>query len=136
MSTGNETRGDWACHQMEHELSALFDCAHGAGLTAIWGSWARFVMAPLMDRFALLGERLFHIDGNTEEKAEGAIEKMEEFFASIHMPVNIRELGIELTDEDIRVLSYGATYHGERVLGDKVKLGEKEISAIFQSARG
>ena len=136
MSTGNETRGDWACHQMEHELSALFDCAHGAGLTAIWGSWARFVMAPLMDRFALLGERLFHIDGNTEEKAEGAIEKMEEFFASIHMPVNIRELGIELTDEDIKVLSYGATYHGERVLGDKVKLGEKEISTIFQSARG
>ena len=121
---------------MEHELSALFDCAHGAGLTAIWGSWARFVMAPLMDRFALLGERLFHIDGNTEEKAEGAIEKMEEFFSSIHMPVNIRELGIELTDEDIKVLSYGATYHGERVLGDKVKLGEKEISAIFQSARG
>ena len=37
--------GDWACHQLEHELGGLYDVAHGAGLAAIWGSWARYVYA-------------------------------------------------------------------------------------------
>ncbi len=35
--------GDWACHQLEHELGGMFDVTHGAGLSAIWGSWARYV---------------------------------------------------------------------------------------------
>ena len=56
MATGNPTKGDWACHQIEHELSAEFDVAHGAGLAAIWGSWARYVLEVDPARFAKLGE--------------------------------------------------------------------------------
>ena len=134
MNTGNASRGDWACHQMEHELSALFDVAHGAGLTAIWGSWARFVLSSLKERFALLGEELFGIKGSEDEKALGAIERMEDFFSSIGMPVSVREMGITLTDEDIAALAWGATFHKKRTIGDKVKLGEEEIKAIFASA--
>ena len=59
MATGNPTKGDWACHQIEHELSAEFDVAHGAGLAAIWGSWARYVLEVDPARFAKLGEGVF-----------------------------------------------------------------------------
>lgn len=41
--TGSRTYGDWACHQLEHELGGMFQVAHGAGLAAIWASWARYV---------------------------------------------------------------------------------------------
>ncbi|MGN1164199.1 MAG: iron-containing alcohol dehydrogenase [Candidatus Ornithospirochaeta sp.] len=134
MNTGNESRGDWACHQMEHELSAIFDVAHGAGLTAIWGSWARFVYTPLKQRFAILGSRLFSLEGSEDEKAMGAIERMEEFFSSIGMPTSVKEMGIELTEENIEALAWGATFHSKRTLGDKVKLGEEEIRAIFTAS--
>ena len=63
MNMGADSRGDWACHQMEHELSAKFDVAHGAGLTAIWSSWARYVFPSIIDRLSLLGEKLFSLKG-------------------------------------------------------------------------
>ena len=50
--TGDRTLGDWACHQLEHEMGGMFDIAHGAGLAAVWGSWARYVMPANPARFA------------------------------------------------------------------------------------
>ena len=135
MSTGNETRGDWACHQMEHELSAKYDCPHGAGLTAIWGSWARYVFPSIKERLVILGEKLFSLEGESDVVAKKTIDEMEKFFSSISMPVTIKELGIELSEEDIESLSFGATFHGKRTLGDSFRLGGKEISDIYRMAR-
>ena len=135
MNMGSDTRGDWACHQMEHELSAKYDCPHGAGLTAIWGSWARYVFPSIKERLVILGEKLFSLEGESDEVAEKTINEMEKFFSSISMPVTIKELGIELSEEDIESLSFGATFHGKRTLGDSFRLGGKEISDIYRMAR-
>ena len=59
--TGDRTLGDWACHQLEHELGGMFDIAHGAGLSAVWGSWARYVMPVNPARFAQLAVTVFGI---------------------------------------------------------------------------
>ena len=135
MNMGSDSRGDWACHQMEHELSAKYDCPHGAGLTAIWGSWARYVFPSIKERLVILGEKLFSLEGESDVVAEKTIDEMEKFFSSISMPVTIKELGIELSEEDIESLSFGATFHGKRTLGDSFRLGEKEISDIYRMAR-
>ena len=135
MNMGSDSRGDWACHQMEHELSAKYDCPHGAGLTAIWGSWARYVFPSIKKRLVILGEKLFSLEGESDVVAEKTIDEMEKFFSSISMPVTIKELGIELSEEDIESLSFGATFHGKRTLGDSFRLGGKEISDIYRMAR-
>ena len=135
MNMGSDSRGDWACHQMEHELSAKYDCPHGAGLTAIWGSWARYVFPSIKERLVILGEKLFSLEGESDVVAEKTIDEMEKFFSSISMPVTIKELGIELSEEDIESLSFGATFHGKRTLGDSFRLGGKEISDIYRMAR-
>lgn len=135
MNMGSDSRGDWACHQMEHELSAKYDCPHGAGLTAIWGSWARYVFPSIKERLVILGEKLFSLEGESDAIAKKTIDEMEKFFSSISMPVTIKELGIELSEEDIESLSFGATFHGKRTLGDSFRLGGKEISDIYRMAR-
>ena len=135
MNMGSDSRGDWACHQMEHELSAKYDCPHGAGLTAIWGSWARYVFPSIKERLVILGEKLFSLEGESDVVAKKTIDEMEKFFSSISMPVTIKELGIELSEEDIESLSFGATFHGKRNLGDSFRLGGKEISDIYRMAR-
>lgn len=135
MNMGSDSRGDWTCHQMEHELSAKYDCPHGAGLTAIWGSWARYVFPSIKERLVILGEKLFSLEGESDVVAKKTIDEMEKFFSSISMPVTIKELGIELSEEDIESLSFGATFHGKRTLGDSFRLGGKEISDIYRMAR-
>ena len=135
MNMGSDSRGDWACHQMEHELSAKYDCPHGAGLTAIWGSWARYVFPSIKERLVILGEKLFSLEGESDVVAKKTIDEMEKFFSSISMPVTRKELGIELSEEDIESLSLGATFHGKRTLGDSFRLGGKEISDIYRMAR-
>ena len=135
MNMGSDSRGDWACHQMEHELSAKYDCPHGAGLTAIWVSWSRYVFPSIKERLVILGEKLFSLEGESDVVAKKTIDEMEKFFSSISMPVTIKELGIELSEEDIESLSFGATFHGKRTLGDSFRLGEKEISDIYRMAR-
>ena len=135
MNMGSDSRGDWACHQMEHELSAKYDCPHGAGLTAIWGSWARYVFPSIKERLVILGEKLFSLEGESDVVAKKTIDKMEKFFSSISMPVTIKELGIELSEEDVESLSFGATFHGKRTLEDSFRLGGKEISDIYRMAR-
>ena len=66
--------GDWACHKMEHELSGLFDVAHGAGLAAVWGSWARYVYREDAARFARFAHKVMGVSG------AGTHEEMAEFF--------------------------------------------------------
>ena len=95
--------GDWMTHKLEHELSGLYDVAHGAGLTAVWGSWARYVYSSCLPRFRRFAVNVLGIEpvGSDEEIALKGIEAMEDFFRSIRMPVNLRELGVDPTEEDL-----------------------------------
>ena len=133
---GNSSRGDWAPHQLEHELGGMFDVAHGAGIAAIWGTWARYVYKNKTDRFARFGERVFGIrqTGDTDADAIAAIEAMEEFFREIGMPTSIKELGVEPTKAQIDEMAEKCTFFGKRTLGSIMVLGEKEIREIYTLA--
>ena len=136
--TGCGRSGDWACHQIEHELGGMFDVAHGAGLAAVWGSWARYVYKDDVARFAKFAVNVMGVpyDYSDPEKTvlEG-IERLEDFFRSIHMPVSIRELGVELTDAQIKELAYKCTYMDQRTVGGIRKLGKEDLAKIYEMAR-
>ena len=131
MAAGNATKGDWACHQIEHELSAEYDVAHGAGLAAIWASWARYVLDTDRARFAKLGEGVFG-----ESDPEKAIGKFEEFFKSIDMPIDIAGLGLNFDEEACRTAALGVTFQDARTIGDFKVLNTEDIFNIYMMAAG
>ena len=131
-------KGDWASHQIEMELSGMFGVAHGAGLAAIWGSWARYVLDEKPERFAQFAQNVFGIAPESDPKATAlkGIEAMESFYRSIHMPTNIRELGIgNLTDAQIEEMAEKCTYFGRRTIGLFKVLQKEDIMAIYRMAR-
>lgn len=129
--------GDWACHQLEHELGGMFDIAHGAGLAALWGSWARYVYQENPERFAQFASNVFEIPCSTdyEKTALAGIEAMEDFFRSIEMPTNLHELGLDLTDEQIHELAFKCSFEDTRTIGMFKQLGIKDMEKIYQAAR-
>lgn len=130
MAACNNNKGDWACHQIEHELSAEYDVAHGAGLAAIWGSWARYCLDVNRDRFVKLGEGVFG-----ESDPEKAICKFEEFFKSIGMPTSLHELGLEFGEEECRTAALGVTFQDARTIGNFKTLNTEDIYNIYMAAR-
>lgn len=130
--------GDFASHQLEHELSGMFDVAHGAGLAAVWGSWARYVYKERPDRFAGLASRVLMVPekGSPEETALAGIEAMEDFFRSIGMPVTLKELGIEPTEEQIAKLAEKCSFANTRTIGIVKKLNREDMAEIYRMARG
>jgi alcohol dehydrogenase YqhD (iron-dependent ADH family) len=131
MATGNSTKGDWACHQIEHELSAEYDVAHGAGLSAVWGSWARYVLSVDPERFVKLGEGVFG-----ESDPVKAIEKFEEFFRSIGMPTDIKGLGLDFDEAACRTAALGVTFQNARKIGNFKVLDTEDIFNIYMMAAG
>lgn len=129
--------GDWACHQIEHELGGMFDVTHGAGLAAIWGSWARYVYKDALHRFVKFAENVhgIHWKGTPEETALAGIAATEDFFRSIDMPVSIQELGVTLNEEQIDTLAEKCTFFGKRTVGTVKKLGKEQLIQIYTAAR-
>ncbi|MCQ2145505.1 MAG: iron-containing alcohol dehydrogenase [Bacteroidales bacterium] len=137
--TGCGTVGDWATHHIEHELSGMFDVSHGAGLAAVWGSWARYACGENMPRFARFAKNVMGLDitGMSDaEAAEAGIQAMERFFESIGMPVNIHDLlGKEVTDEQIEKMADMAT-HGDTITQGALKVLDKaDLIEIYKMAR-
>ena len=130
-AAGNATKGDWSCHQIEHELSAEYDVAHGAGLAAIWGSWARYVLDEDRSRFVKLGEGVFG-----ESDPVKTIEKFEAFFRSIDMPTDIKGLGLDFDEAACRRAALGVTFQNARTLGDFRVLDTEDIFNIYMMASG
>lgn len=128
--------GDWACHQLEHELGGMFDVAHGAGLAALWGSWARYVYDVNPERFAQFATNVFDIPCGTdfEKTALAGIEAMEDFFRSIDMPTNLHELGLNLADEQVHELAFKCSFEDTRTIGGFKQLTRKDMEKIYQMA--
>lgn len=129
--------GDWACHQLEHELGGLYDVTHGAGLAAIWGSWARYVYDVNPERFAQFATNVFDIPCGLdfEKTALAGIEAMEDFFRSIKMPVSLHELGLDLDDQQIHELAFKCSYEDTRTIGVFKHLNMKDMEKIYTLAR-
>ena len=128
--------GDWASHQLEHELGGMFDVAHGAGLAAVWGSWARYVYKDRADRFAKLAENVLMVPhDDTPEKTDLAgIEAMEDYYRSVDMPTSLRELGIEPTEEQIQELADKCSFQNTRTIGKVKVLNREDIAKIYRMA--
>ncbi|MGN0418594.1 iron-containing alcohol dehydrogenase [Anaerostipes faecalis] len=129
--------GDWATHLIEHELGGMFDVAHGAGLAAVWGSWARYVMDEKPERFAKFAKNVMGVEdqGDVKKTALAGIEAVENFYHSINMPVNMKELGIEPTDEQIEEMAMKATNENTVELGAFKKLKAEDLVKIYTAAK-
>ncbi len=129
---------DFATHKLEHELSAMFDVTHGAGLAAIWSSWARFVLPGHESRFARFAVNVMGVDNdftNPERTALKGIEAMEQFYHAIGMPVGVKELiGRTLTDDEIKVLARKASRDGKLKLGNIRVLERPDMEEVFRLA--
>lgn len=130
--------GDWASHQLEHELDGMFDVAHGAGLAAVWGSWARYVMDAAPERFAKFAVNVMGVEPEAEKlkTAQKGIEAMEDFYRALDMPVCIGDMGIELTEEQMRELAEKCSHFGKRTIGCIKKLDQEDMYRIYKEARG
>lgn len=133
------TEKDFACHKLEHELSGLFGVTHGAGLAAIWGSWARYVMNRHMDRFVKFATEVMGVPKDHMEKplatAMTGVRNLENFFHEIGMPTNIPELiGREATEEEIQKLVDKCSRGGKITIGAMEVLKAEDMTAIYQMA--
>ena len=133
------TEKDFACHKLEHELSGLFGVTHGAGLAAIWGSWARYVMNRHMDRFVKFATEVMGVPKDHIEKplatAMAGVRNLENFFHEIGMPTNIPELiGREATEEEIQKLVDKCSRGGKITIGAMEVLKAEDMTAIYQMA--
>lgn len=135
--TGCGGIGDWSTHQLEHDLGGVYDIAHGAGLAAVWGSWARYVYKENPRRFAQFAENVFGIEkiGTDEEVAIKGIEAMENFYKDIEMPISISETGITLSEKDIEMLAEKCSNNGTRYIGSFKKLFKEDMAKIYSMAK-
>ena len=132
------TDKDFATHGLEHEIGGMFDVAHGAGLTAIWGSWARYVYRDCLHRFSRFAVNVMQIDPKDKKEemvALEGIEAMEEFFRKINLPVTMKELGIELTDEQIEELARKCSVACGGKKGSAKVLKESDMKIIYEMAQ-
>lgn len=134
--TGLGRPRDFSAHKLGHELGGMFDEAHGATLSATWGSWARYVYHLDKKRFARYGKRVWNIEIEDEEEAAlASIEKTEEFFRALHMPVCIGELSTGvLPDEALRKMADSATKGDTVKLGSFKKLNAQDMYEIYKAA--
>ncbi|WP_099469981.1 iron-containing alcohol dehydrogenase [Konateibacter massiliensis] len=126
---------DWASHDIEHELSALYDCAHGAGLAVTMPAVMRYNMKHNIMRFAQVACRVWgcSMDFNhPEETAKAGIQAFQQFLISIGMPKNFEELGAK--EEDISKLAHTACYGDVKTgtLGGFVTLSEEDVINIYR----
>lgn len=136
--TGCGVAGDWASHQLEHELGGMFDVAHGAGLAAVWGSWARYVYREDVQRFAQFAVNVMGVEPggcSAEELADKGIEAMEAFYRSIGMPTSIHEMGVDVTGEQLHELAYKCSFGNTRTIGNFRKLAMEDMEKIYTMAR-
>ncbi len=132
------TEKDFATHKMEHELSALFGVTHGAGLAALWPSWARYVMDRHLSRFVQFAVNVMGVHNDFSAPRETAlkgIEAIERFYHAIGMPTSIPQLiGRKATDEEIAEMVRKCSRDGKLKLGAMEVLGQEDIEQIYRMA--
>lgn len=128
--------GDFASHMLEHEVGGMFDVAHGAGLAAIWPSWARYVYKNCLPKFKRFALNVMGVEenGTDEEIAMAGIEAMEAFYHSISMPINFAELGIDPTEEQIKEMAARCVKATGGNIGSAKVLYEEDMIAIYKMA--
>ena len=139
MVAHNDTCGvgrdsDWSTHNMEHELSGLYDVAHGAGLAVMFPAWMKYVMKQDVMRFAQFAVRVWGCEmdfQHPEITALQGIERYEQFLTSIGMPIRFSQLGAKPEDIPLLVKTLGL---GKNTMGSFVQLSEDDVRKIYELA--
>lgn len=132
-------RQDWACHRMEHELSALYDVAHGAGLSVMTPSWMRYVYKSNVNMFVQFAVNVMGVEASFREPEAIALEgidRLEEFFVFMDLPITLKELGIDQTN--FERMAKKATWFDEgkeQPLGGLQKLFWADVVEIYKMAQ-
>lgn len=129
---------DFATHKLEHELGGMFDVTHGAGLAALWGTWARYVCNAAPGRFVKFAVNVMGVEPQVDDAAtiESGIRAMEDFYREVHMPTSLKELGIEPTDEQIEEMAERCVAACGGPAGVVVPLYKEDMIEIYKRARG
>ncbi|MEM2941482.1 MAG: iron-containing alcohol dehydrogenase [Thermoproteota archaeon] len=128
--------GDWATHIIEHELSGLYDVAHGAGLAVVFPNWMKYVYKHRLDIFLQFATRVWNVEPDFKDPErvvlEG-IERLKNFFRQIGLPTTLRELGVP--DDRLEEMALRCTNQGGSKIGGFVKLDKEDVLKILKNAR-
>lgn len=128
--------GDWASHAIEHELSAMYDVAHGAGLAVVFPAWMKYVYKHNVNRFVQFAVNVFNVNydfANPERTALEGIRRLVDFFRKIGMPTNLEELGVP--DDHLEEMASKCKRPNNGRLGYFVPLTEEDILEILKLCR-
>ena len=133
---GTGRQEDWPSHGIEHELSALYDIAHGAGLAIVYPAWMKYVYKHDLYRFALFANKIFNIKinpENLEETALKGIKALEKFYQEIEMPIRLGDIDID--GKHFELMANKTTKENTRQIGSFVKLDKEDTINILKLAR-
>ena len=133
LETGRQA--DWASHDIEHELSGIYDIAHGAGLSVIFPAWMKYVYKHDIPRFAQFATRIWNVDDNYFDPEGTALEgigRYKQFLKSLNLPVSLKEAGIG--EDRLMEMAQKATNGGKNTVGSFVKLNQQDIYEIYKLA--
>jgi hypothetical protein len=127
--------GDWASHDIEHELSGIYDVAHGAGLAVVFPAWMKFAMHRDVARFAQWAVRVWNVEMDyfhPETTAREGIRRMEAFFHSLGLGTRLADLGIggDRLDE----MAAKGTDGNQRTVGNFIRLDQQAVRQVLQLA--
>jgi alcohol dehydrogenase YqhD (iron-dependent ADH family) len=126
---------DWASHAIEHEISGIYNVAHGAGLAVVFPAWMKYVLKHDLNRFVQWSVRVWNVDMdvfNSEAVARAGISKMEAFFHSFGLGNKLVDLGIQ--DDRIDEMADKCTYGNTKTIGNFVELDREDIQKILRLA--
>jgi len=127
--------GDWGSHDIEHELSGMYDIAHGAGLSIIFPAWMKYVYRHDMARFAQFATRVWDVEADfftLEETALAGIARLEKFWKGLGLPTRLSDLGIGA--DKIEEMACKCTDGETHTTGQFVKLSSADIEKIYRLA--
>ena len=123
--------GDWASHMIEHELSGIYDVAHGAGLAVVFPAWMRHVYKNDVQRFAQFAVRVWDVEydfNDPERTALEGVRRLSSFFHGVGLPTTLGELGVP-DDRKLDEMARKCTERG--TVGNFVSLGSADVRAVF-----
>ena len=131
---GTGRTGDWASHAIEHELSAIYDVAHGAGLAVIFPAWMRYVYKENIDKFVQYAVRAWNIEAdfeNPEKTALKGIKQTKQFFKSIGLPTTLKEL--DIPGDKLELMAEKCAGNG--TIGNFKELDKNDVLNIYKLAK-
>ena len=126
--------GDWASHMIEHEISGIYDVAHGAGLAVVFPAWMKHVYKNDIGRFARFAYRVLGVEPRFDWPERTALEgigKLKSFFRDIGLPTSLKELGVP--GDRLEEMAKKATEKGP--LGHFARLGARDVLSIYKLAQ-